>query len=94
MRLWLVLDLFPSISLCDSSEVQELAVNLLYPFYEKRESYGPSVLIALVNCLGQISKVCSFYSLLLSNEVQELTDSREDKLLNKNSTYMFSKIIK
>lgn len=58
-----VVDLFPSISLCDSNEVQELAINLLYPFYEKRESYGPNVLIALVNCLGQIAKVCLFYSL-------------------------------
>lgn len=60
-------DLLASIEQCVSAEIKKYAIELLFPFYEKRDGYGPKVVIALVNCLGQVAKVSFIIRALLFN---------------------------
>lgn len=63
--MFLLSDLYPHISLINSSDIRQKSVDLIQPLYENRNNLSVEVTCALIDCMGTLTKVfkmrCFFY---------------------------------
>ncbi|KAJ8960033.1 hypothetical protein NQ318_009470 [Aromia moschata] len=49
--------LYPHLALVNSAEIKSTSVEILNPFYEQRDNYGPEVSVAVLNCVERLCEL-------------------------------------